>query len=65
MAAVWALARARLRGRDRIGLGAEPVTPWPALLAGALATVLVANLVAAWPARMAARTRPALALRSE
>ena len=50
---------------DRIGLGAEPVTPWPALLAGALATVLVANLVAAWPGRMAARTRPALALRSE
>jgi FtsX-like permease family len=50
---------------DRIGLGAEPVTPWPALLAAALATVLVANLVAAWPGRMAARTRPAVALRSE
>jgi ABC-type lipoprotein release transport system permease subunit len=50
---------------DRIGLGAEPVTPWPALLAAALATVLVANLVAAWPGWMAARIRPALALRSE
>jgi ABC-type lipoprotein release transport system permease subunit len=50
---------------DRIGLGAEPVTPWPALLAAALATILVANLVAAWPGRMAARTRPAVALRSE
>jgi hypothetical protein len=50
---------------DRIGLVAEPVTPWPALLAGVLATVLVANLVAAWPGRMAARTRPAVALRSE
>jgi predicted lysophospholipase L1 biosynthesis ABC-type transport system permease subunit len=50
---------------DRIGLGAEPVMPWPALLAAALATVLVANLVAAWPGWMAARTRPALALRSE
>jgi ABC-type lipoprotein release transport system permease subunit len=50
---------------DRIGLRAEPVTPWPALLAAALATVLVANLVAAWPGRMAARTRPALALHSE
>ena len=50
---------------DRIGLGAEPVTPWPALLAAALATVLAANLVAAWPGRMAARTRPAVALRSE
>jgi hypothetical protein len=46
-------------------LGAEPVTPWLALLAAATATVLVANLVAAWPGRMAARTRPALALRSE
>jgi ABC-type lipoprotein release transport system permease subunit len=50
---------------DRIGLGAEPVTPWPVLLDAATATVLVANLVAAWPGRMAARTRPALALRSE
>jgi hypothetical protein len=50
---------------DRIGLGAEPVTPWPVLLAAALVTVLVANLVAAWPGRMAARTRPAVALRSE
>jgi hypothetical protein len=50
---------------DRIGLGAEPVTPWPALLAAALATVVAANLVAAWPGRMAARTRPAVALRSE
>ena len=50
---------------DRIGLGAEPVTPWPALLAATLATVLAANLVAAWPGRMAARTLPAVALRSE
>jgi ABC-type lipoprotein release transport system permease subunit len=50
---------------DRIGLGAEPVTPWPVLLAAGLATVAVANLVAAWPGRMAAETRPAIALRSE
>jgi ABC-type lipoprotein release transport system permease subunit len=50
---------------DRIGLGAEPVTPWPALLAGILGTVLVANLVAAWPGWMAARTRPAVTLRAE
>jgi ABC-type lipoprotein release transport system permease subunit len=50
---------------DRIGLGAEPVTPWPALLAGVIGTVLVANLVAAWPGWMAARTRPAVALRAE
>ena len=50
---------------DRIGLGAEPVTPGTALLAGVAGTVLVANLVAAWPGRVAARTRPAVALRSE
>jgi DNA-binding NarL/FixJ family response regulator len=43
----------------------EPVTPGPALLAGVAGTVLVANLVAAWPGRVAARTRPAVALRSE
>jgi FtsX-like permease family len=50
---------------DRLGLGAGPVTPGAALLAGVAATVLVANLVAAWPGRVAARTRPAVALRSE
>jgi FtsX-like permease family len=50
---------------DRIGLGAEPVIPHLALLAGALATVLVANLLAAWPGWVAARTRPAVTLRAE
>ena len=50
---------------DRIGVGAPPVTPGPALLAGVAGTVLVANLVAAWPGRVAARTRPGVALRSE
>jgi hypothetical protein len=50
---------------DRIGVGAPPVTPGPALLAGVAGTVLVANLVAAWPGLLAARTRPAVALRSE
>jgi ABC-type lipoprotein release transport system permease subunit len=50
---------------DRIGLGAGPVTPGTAILAGVAGTVLVANLVAAWPGRVAARTRPAVALRSE
>jgi hypothetical protein len=50
---------------DRIGLGAAPVTPGGALLAGVAGTVLVANLVAAWPGRVAARTCPAVALRSE
>jgi hypothetical protein len=50
---------------DRIGLGAEPVVPGPALLVGVVGTVLLANLVAAWPGRVAARTRPAVTLRSE
>ena len=50
---------------DRIGVLAEPVTPGPALLVGVVGTVLVANLVAAWPGRMAAGIRPAVALRSE
>jgi hypothetical protein len=50
---------------DRMGLGAEPVTPGLALLAAVAGTVVVANLVAAWPGRLAARTRPAVALRSE
>jgi hypothetical protein len=35
------------------------------LLVGVAGTVLVANLVAAWPGWVAARTRPAVALRSE
>jgi predicted lysophospholipase L1 biosynthesis ABC-type transport system permease subunit len=50
---------------DRIGLGAAPVTPVTALLAGVAGTVLLANLIAAWPGRVAARIRPAVALRSE
>jgi MacB-like periplasmic core domain/FtsX-like permease family len=50
---------------NRVGLGAPPVTPGSALLVGVAGTVLVANLVAAWPGRVAARTRPAVALRSE
>ncbi|HVD14564.1 MAG TPA: hypothetical protein VNK73_08940, partial [Actinomycetota bacterium] len=37
---------------DRIGLGAEPVVPGPALLVGVVGTVLLANLVAAWPGRV-------------
>ena len=50
---------------DRIGLGAEPVTPVLILLAGVVGAVLVANLVAAWPGWLADRTRPAVALRVE
>jgi FtsX-like permease family len=49
------------------GLGslAGPVTPTIALLVAVPVTVLVANLVAALPARAAAATRPAVVLRSE
>jgi hypothetical protein len=49
------------------GLGSPvgPVTPTLAVLAVVPATVLVANLVAARPARAAATTRPAVVLRSE
>jgi hypothetical protein len=49
------------------GLGslAGPVVPTIALLVAVPITVLVANLVAALPARSAAATRPAVVLRSE
>jgi hypothetical protein len=48
-----------------LGSAAGPVTPTLAVLAVAPATILVANLVAALPARAAAATRPAVVLRSE
>jgi hypothetical protein len=48
-----------------LGSGAGPVTPALAVLAVVPATILVANLVAALPARAAAATRPAVVLRSE
>src|SRR4029453_7665913 len=48
-----------------LGTPAGPVMPTLAVLAVVLATVLVANLVAAQPARSAAATRPAVVLRSE
>jgi hypothetical protein len=49
------------------GLGslANPITPTVPLLLAVPAVVLVANLVAAVPARAAAATRPAVVLRSE
>jgi ABC-type lipoprotein release transport system permease subunit len=43
----------------------EPVVPFQAVLLLVPATVLAANLVAAVPAWMAARTRPAIVLRAE
>jgi len=49
----------------QLGIVPEPVTPPLGLLLLVPATVLVANLVAAWPARVAGRVRPAVALRTE
>jgi hypothetical protein len=53
-----------LLNRDLHSL-AGPVTPTIALLVAVPVTMLVANLVAALPARAAAATRPAVVLRSE
>lgn len=49
----------------QLGVVAEPVVPVLAVLATVAATVLLADLVAALPARAAARTPPALVLRTE
>jgi ABC-type lipoprotein release transport system permease subunit len=49
----------------RLGVAADPVVPVFALAMIVPGALLVANLLAAVPARVAARTRPAIALRSE
>ena len=50
---------------EDLGVVPEPVTPlWPVLLV-VPATLLLANLVAALPGRIAAKTQPALVLRAE
>jgi ABC-type lipoprotein release transport system permease subunit len=49
----------------RLGLDVESVAPSLALLASVVGVALVANLVAAGPGRVAARTRPAITLRAE
>jgi ABC-type lipoprotein release transport system permease subunit len=56
---VWAVFARRL------GVPPRPVTPVLAVTLIAPATIVLANLVAAVPARLAARTRPAVALRTE
>ncbi len=56
---VWALIM------ETIGTSVPAVTPWAALGLLALAVFLGANLIAALPARAAARTHPATTLRSE
>ena len=50
---------------NQIGVKPEPVVSVGAVLATLLVTVVVANLLAAIPARIAARTQPAVALRAE
>jgi len=50
---------------DRLGVPHQPVTSLTALALLAPGTILLANLVAAVPARLAARTRPTAVLRSE
>ena len=50
---------------SQIGVASEPAVGVVAVLLVVPATALVANLVAAIPGRLAARTQPALVLRSE
>jgi len=50
---------------DQLGVDTAAVTPALSVLLALPAAVLIANLIAALPARMAANTRPALALRTE
>jgi hypothetical protein len=50
---------------EGIAVAPEPVLSAAWILAAIPATILLANLIAAFPARFAARTRPAIVLRSE
>jgi hypothetical protein len=50
---------------DGLGVASEPVTPVGLSVVVVPAAILLANLVAALPARRAARTRPATVLRAE
>lgn len=50
---------------DQLGVDTAAVTPALQILLALPAAVLVANLIAALPARAAAQTKPALALRTE
>lgn len=50
---------------DQLGVDTSAVTPAVQILLALPAAVLVANLIAALPARAAAQTQPALALRTE
>jgi ABC-type lipoprotein release transport system permease subunit len=48
-----------------LGIATDPSLPWPAIALVGAAALTIANLVAFGPAASAARTRPAVALRSE
>jgi ABC-type lipoprotein release transport system permease subunit len=50
---------------DGLGVIKSPIVAWPLLAGSVGAMLLVANLVATGPAWVAARSRPAVALRSE
>lgn len=50
---------------NRLGTVSEPVTPALALGLTVIGSIVVANLIAAAPAAIAARMRPAIALRTE
>ena len=50
---------------NSIGVVPSPVVPVPSLVAGVLALFVAGNLLAAVPARMAARIAPATTLRTE
>jgi len=50
---------------NHLGTLSEPVTPAPAILATFFGAILLANLLAAVPATMAGRVRPASVLRTE
>jgi ABC-type antimicrobial peptide transport system permease subunit len=47
------------------GVSAQPDVPLPLILLAIPATLLLANLIATWPAWTAARVHPAIALRTE
>jgi len=50
---------------EQLGVVPEPALPWAPLLVYLAAIVIVANVIAAVPARLAARTRPAAVLKAE
>jgi ABC-type lipoprotein release transport system permease subunit len=50
---------------DNLGVSTTPAIPTLPLLATAACAFVAVNLIAYFPARAAARTRPSVALRSE